>query len=56
MHGYDDHRVGLAQSQRLREGLNAAGIPATLVIVPRADHASPEFSSPELVDRVVMFL
>jgi len=56
MHGDDDHRVGLAQSQRLHHGLSAAGISATLMIVPGADHASPEFSSPELVDHAVTFL
>ncbi|GAA5155342.1 MULTISPECIES: alpha/beta hydrolase [Amycolatopsis] len=56
MHGDDDHRVGLAQSKRLQKGLSRAGVSATLVVVPGADHAAPEFSSPELVDRAVRFL
>jgi acetyl esterase/lipase len=56
MHGDDDHRVGLAQSRRLHAGLTAAGVRSELVVVPGADHAGPEFSSPELVGRAVSFL
>jgi acetyl esterase/lipase len=56
MHGDDDHRIGLRQSERLRDGLTAAGVSASLVIVPGADHAGPEFSSPELVAHAVRFL
>ncbi|MEU1941286.1 alpha/beta hydrolase [Streptomyces sp. NPDC020125] len=56
MHGDRDHRVGLAQSRRLYEGLDAAGIPAELVVVPGADHMAPEFSAPERVEEVVRFL
>jgi dipeptidyl aminopeptidase/acylaminoacyl peptidase len=38
MHGDNDHRIGLRQSERLRDGLAAAGVPASPVVVPGAVH------------------
>lgn len=56
VHGDGDHRVGIAQSRRLRDGLRAAGVRAELVELPGADHAGPEFFDDTEVARVLAFL
>ncbi|GAA2331821.1 alpha/beta hydrolase [Streptomyces cuspidosporus] len=56
LHGDDDHRVGLAQSRRLHDGLTARGHDARLVVVPGADHAAPDFTTPERLTEAVEFL
>jgi acetyl esterase/lipase len=56
LHGDDDRRVGVGQALRFAEALTAAGATPTVVIVPGADHGTPEFTSPEVVAAVTGFL
>lgn len=55
-HGDDDHRVALAQSQRLARALEERGRAVGLRVVPGADHGDPVFESTELVGEVLAFL
>lgn len=55
-HGDADRRVGIGQSRRLHAALTRAGARAELVIVPDADHGSPEFDQQPLHDRTLAFL
>ncbi|CDR01308.1 alpha/beta hydrolase [Streptomyces iranensis] len=56
LHGESDHRVGLRQSQRLHQGLTETGIVSRLITVPGADHAGPEFTTPERIKEAAEFL
>jgi acetyl esterase/lipase len=55
-HGDDDHRVGLGQSRRLHAALTSAGAQAELLVLPGADHGSPEFDQQPLQDKTLAFL
>ncbi len=55
-HGDDDHRCGLAQSRRLHAAWTARDRPATLRVIPGADHADPVFATDAVVSEAVAFL
>lgn len=54
-HGNNDDSVPPAQSRRLHEALNQAGVKNQLVMVD-AGHDGPLFSTPEIESKVVSFL
>ena len=45
VHGTADEVVPVRQSRSMRDSLRAAGVPATLIELPGAGHAVPEFSA-----------
>jgi acetyl esterase/lipase len=55
-HGDADRRVGIGQSRRLHAALTRAGARAELVVIPGADHGSPEFDQQLLHDQTLAFL
>jgi acetyl esterase/lipase len=55
LHGNKDDAVPLAQSQRLHEALDRAGVKNQFIIV-NAGHDGPPFSTPEIEHKVVNFL
>jgi acetyl esterase/lipase len=56
VHGDDDHRVGIEQSRRLHRALNDAGAHAELLVLPGADHGSPNFDQPDVHEATLAFL
>lgn len=56
LHGDADRRVGVGQARRFAQALEEVGAPIHLLIVPGADHASPAFTSPAVIEAVVSFL
>jgi uncharacterized protein (TIGR03067 family) len=56
LHGGQDDLVPAAQSQRLHDALDRAGIKNQLIMVDAAGHDGPLFSTPEIEDNVVSFL
>ena len=55
VHGDRDPLVPLEQSTELHRALRAAGVPATLVVVPGAGHGGAPFLAPDLQDRIRRF-
>lgn len=55
-HGDSDRRVGIGQSRRLHTALAEAGTRSELIVVPGADHGTPEFDEPPLHEGVLDFL
>ena len=55
LHGDQDQRVPLDQSQRLHERLQEVGVPSELVVLPAAGHGGPAFQTPEIQARVKQF-
>lgn len=56
MHGDADTRVGIGQSRRLYEALRRVGAGVEFHVVPGANHAGPEFDTPEAHQRALAFL
>jgi len=56
VHGMHDCTVPHGQSQLLYDALKAAGVDATLRLVPKADHGSPEIFAPDNLAAVDAFL
>ena len=56
LQGGKDESVPLAQSERLHEALDKAGVKNQLIIVPDAGHDGPMFSTPDIAKKVVIFL
>ena len=56
LQGGKDDLVPAAQSGRLHEALDRAGVKNQLIIVPDAGHDGPLFSTPEIAKKVVFFL
>lgn len=56
LHGDADRRVDLRQSRRLVAALEDRDVPASLVVVPGADHGAEVFASAPLVQEVLDFL
>ncbi|MEP6693476.1 MAG: alpha/beta hydrolase [Chloroflexota bacterium] len=56
VHGMHDCTVPHGQSQLLYDALKAAGVDATLRLVPNADHGSPEIFAPDILAAVDAFL
>lgn len=56
MHGDQDKRVPLAQSERLKAKLDQAGIDNTLLIEYGVGHSAAIFDSPAYVDQVIAFV
>ncbi|MCX7886472.1 MAG: alpha/beta hydrolase [Verrucomicrobiae bacterium] len=55
MHGDQDKRVPLKQSELLTEALKKAGVEVTLHVVRGAGHSGPEFTCPENLQLVEQF-
>lgn len=56
LHGDCDELVPLKLSETLHDKLNAAGVPAELVVVHGAGHATIEFSQPKLLKHIADWL
>ena len=56
LQGGKDESVPAAQSERLHESLDKAGVKNQLIIVPDAGHDGPMFSTPDIAKKVVFFL
>ena len=56
LHGSKDPMVPLDQSQRLNEALQAAGVSTTLVVLDGAGHGGKEFATPEMQEKMRIFL
>ncbi len=56
LHGTDDDLVPLAQSSRLHDALDAAGVKNQLISLPKTGHDGPHFSTPEMQTNVIEFL
>ena len=56
LHGDKDASVPYRQSQRLHERLTQAGIRNELITVKDAGHDGPMFATPELQEKVILFL
>jgi acetyl esterase/lipase len=56
LQGGQDDLVPAAQSRRLHEALDAAGVKNQLVVVAAAGHDGPLFATPEMAAKVVHFL
>ncbi len=56
LHGDADTRVGIEQSRRLYQALQAAGAEAELRVIPGVDHAAPEFEQDEANKLALAFL
>lgn len=56
LHGDEDPLVPLSTSIDLHDKLNAAGVPAELVVVKGAGHATIEFSQEKLLKRIADWL
>ncbi len=55
-HGTDDNQVPHSQSVALHEKLRACNVPCFLYLVEGANHAGPEFSDPEIKEKILAFL
>ena len=55
IHGQEDPAVPYQQSVRLKEALDRAGVPATLVGIPAAGHGGAAFQSDEVREQVLGF-
>ncbi len=56
LHGDADQTVFLNQSQELVARYHAAGVEATLIVVPGGRHGSPHYAQPQYRQAVVAFL
>jgi len=56
VHGDRDDIVPLVQSQRLHRALRDAGVESTLRVIPGAGHGMAEFTLPERLDEIAVFL
>lgn len=56
MHGAQDKRVPVTQSQQLKSKLDDAGVENTLLIEPDVGHSAAIFDSPAYVEQVMAFL
>jgi acetyl esterase/lipase len=56
LQGGEDDLVPIAQSRRLHDALDRAGVKNQLIIVKNAGHDGPLFSTPEIQSKVIDFL
>ena len=56
LHGGTDDLVPVAQSRRLHEALDLAGVKNQLIIIDNAGHDGPLFATPEIQSKVINFL
>ncbi|MBE3584306.1 MAG: alpha/beta hydrolase [Limnochordaceae bacterium] len=55
VHGKQDRTVPYQQSVIFYDALRRAGVEATLVILPEAQHGGPAFSDPQLLEQIADF-
>lgn len=55
MHGDKDPVVPLSQSELLQTALEKAGVPSELVVLEGAGHGGPQFSSPDMREKITSF-
>ncbi|HHV54686.1 MAG TPA: alpha/beta hydrolase [Firmicutes bacterium] len=55
VHGQQDRTVPYQQSVLFYNALRRAGVEATLVILPEAQHGGPAFSDPQLLEQIAGF-
>jgi acetyl esterase/lipase len=55
VHGKQDRTVPYQQSVLFRDALRRAGVEATLILLPEAQHGGAAFNGPELLDQVADF-
>jgi acetyl esterase/lipase len=56
LHGDADTRLGIGQSRRLHEALQAQGSDTTFIVIPGANHGTPEFYAAEANTAALEFL
>lgn len=56
VHGDADPTVPINQSESLHAALRKAKVESTLVVIPGGRHGGPEFSAPDLLQRIEAFL
>ncbi len=55
MHGDKDPVVPLSQSELLQAALEKTGVPSELVVLKGAGHGGPQFSTPEMREKILTF-